>query len=272
MFSRFSGRALCIALVVGVAGISCSQTPTAPSALSPMTMIGSAPQGSVGVPPRLTQNPLRALGATRFVAFGDSITYGVLSSFDGQFLFDSPAYSYTVRLQLALNSYHSPQVFSVVNRGEPAEAATLGGVRRLPTVLEGDHPEVLLLLEGINDIGGGVSIEATIDAIRRMLDRARLLNVPVMLATMYQTFESTGPDGEIRTNGAQLVPSFNNSLRQLAAGRQNVYIVDLFQAFGSDRRLLGGDGLHPTEAGYELMATTFLAAIEAAFPVRGSFQ
>ena len=30
---------------------------------------------------------------------------------------------------------------------------------------------------------------------------------------------------------------------------------------------MGGDGLHPTEQGLQLMATTFLTAIEAAFPV-----
>ena len=39
-----------------------------------------------------------------------------------------------------------------------------------------------------------------------------------------------------------------------------------------DRSFVGNDGLHPTDAGFERMASVFLEAIEAAFPVRGSFQ
>jgi lysophospholipase L1-like esterase len=55
---------------------------------------------------------------------------------------------------------------------------------------------------------------------------------------------------------------------------QNVHIVDLYSQFGTDRSrgLMGADGLHPTEKGYELMAQTFVQAIETVFQVRGSVQ
>lgn len=52
--------------------------------------------GMLAAPQPLTiEQP--ALGAVRFVAFGDSITYGVLSSFDGMALFDGSSFSYPVR-------------------------------------------------------------------------------------------------------------------------------------------------------------------------------
>ena len=57
-----------------------------------------------------------------------------------------------------------------------------------------------------------------------------------------------------------------------AAPLGNKNADDLEVVFGSNRALLGGDGLHPTEAGYDRMASAFLTAIERAFPIRGSFQ
>jgi lysophospholipase L1-like esterase len=46
--------------------------------------------------------------------------------------------------------------------------------------------------------------------------------------------------------------------------------VDLFAAFSGRPELMGADGIHPTEAGYETIATAFFDAIkrtlEAASP------
>jgi lysophospholipase L1-like esterase len=234
--------------------------------------IGVIPQTPPPIPPRTHTGPLNAVGATRFVAFGDSITYGTLSSFDGVALFDIPTHSYPVRLDLGLNHYHQPQQFTVINRGVPAEAVAEGGVQRIQSVLTNDRPQALLLLEGINDLNGGRSIGATVAALDTVLDYARVYNTTVLIATMFQTYVSEAPDGRIRTNAADQVPAFNAAIRQMAAGRQNVFLVDLEPVFHGRRHLVGGDGLHPSEAGYEVMASTFLAVIETAFPVRGSFQ
>jgi len=67
-------------------------------------------------------------------------------------------------------------------------------------------------------------------------------------------------------------------LTAMAAGRQNVYVVNLHGAFGNSCgpdggvNLLGADGLHPSTTGYSVMASTFGTAIRDRFPVRGSFQ
>ena len=229
------------------------------------------PQSLPPVPPRIAINPPTALGAKTFVAFGDSITYGTLSTYDGSFLYDVPSHSYPVRLRLALNQYHAPQSFTVVNEGNPGEWAA-DGVQRIQRVLTANRPQGLLLLEGINDLASGQSAGATANALARIIDTARLANVTVLVATMPQTYGITAPTGEFRDNAADLVPLLNAEIRRVASGRQNVYLVDINRAFGNDRSLMGGDGLHPTEQGLQLMATTFLTAIEAAFSVRGSFQ
>jgi hypothetical protein len=50
-----------------------------------------------------------------------------------------------------------------------------------------------------------------------------------------------------------------------------VRLVDLYPVM-NDRDYVGADGLHNTPDGFEVMATTFLEAIELAFPVRGNVQ
>jgi lysophospholipase L1-like esterase len=229
-------------------------------------------QLAVPVPAGLVAPTPTALGATRFVAFGDSITQGTQSSYDGRMLYDGLPGAYPERLQIGLNYYHPPQLFSVINRGVGGEAVTIDGIRRIQSVLDIDRPQALLLLEGINDLGGDIPISQTVAALRSVMDISRQRNVPVLIATMFQTYPTVRPTGEERTNAAELVPEFNRQVRQMAAGRQNVTLVDIEAAFGNNRSLVGGDGLHPTPDGYDRMASEFLKAIERAFPIRGSFQ
>jgi lysophospholipase L1-like esterase len=39
-----------------------------------------------------------------------------------------------------------------------------------------------------------------------------------------------------------------------------------------NRALVGTDGIHLNDAGFDVVAARFMAVIEQAFPVRGSFQ
>jgi lysophospholipase L1-like esterase len=256
---------------------ACSSTPTGPSPVAQGPVISQGPLPSLipqeppPVPPRISATPPTALGATRFVAFGDSITYGSLSSYDGGFVYDVPSHSYTVRLRLALNMHHAPQTFTVVNAGSPGEGV-LDGARRIQAVITQNQPQALLLLEGINDLANGLGVAATAAGLFRIVDTARQNNVTVLVATMPQTYETTTPGDEFRDNASQLVVPFNAEIQRLAASRLNVHIVDLYRAFGTNRSLIGGDGLHPTEQGHEVMASKFLDVLEAVFPIRGSFQ
>ncbi|MGE3276684.1 MAG: SGNH/GDSL hydrolase family protein [Vicinamibacterales bacterium] len=270
MFVSSPGR-FWVAVFALVAAAACSQTPTGPSAVASAVTPGVLKVEPPPVPPRLAFNPPTALGATRFLAMGDSITAGVLSSFDGMFLYDGSVQSYPARLQLGLNTYHAPQTFTVINRGIPGEWAQ-DGARRFQTELSNYRPQCVLLLEGINDLNNDQSVSTTVNALRQMLDTASFYQVTVIISTMHQTYESTSPNGTIRDNANGKIAAFNTAIRQAAAGRLNVHVVDMYSAFGSNRSLVGGDGLHPTEDGYQVMATTFLQAIESVWAVRGSFQ
>lgn len=267
------------------AAAACSGTPTAPSSVPSSTSgsgvtAQSATQGAstnaVSSPQGLNPGVVAgAVGATRFVAFGDSITRGILSSFDGTVLFDAgPSVSYPFQLQSSLMATHPSQAstFVVENQGVGGETAATG-LQRLQSVLNTYHPQALLLLEGINDLNGGFGVNATISRLQTMVEIARLYNVTVIIANMFQTYVTEDPnDGHIRTNAADLIPSFNAGIQQIAQGQQNVFVVDLHHAFGGDRSLVGGDGLHPSETGYARIALWFRATIEQAFAVRGAFQ
>jgi lysophospholipase L1-like esterase len=248
----------------------CAQTPTSPTAVVPSAVVGNAPQTSPPIPPRITIAPPRAIGLTRFVAFGDSITWGATSAFDARFLFAAANGGYVERVEAGLNVFHAPQRFTVINDGLPGEQAT-NALVRFRNMLSTRRPQAVLLLEGINDLANDVSVSRTVDGLRQLLDAAALVGVPVLIGTMYQTYAVTDPDGHFRPNGASMVPAFNTAVRQLASGRLNVHLVDLEPVMRT-RSLVGADGIHLEESGFEVMASTFMAAIEAAFPVRGSFQ
>jgi lysophospholipase L1-like esterase len=250
---------------------ACSTTPTSPTSSASAVEVGAAAQETPSLPTVIIPTPNQALGATRFLAFGDSITYGTISSFDSVFLSNVPG-SYPSVLESWLDQAHAPQSFVVLNEGSPGETAR-NGVDRLPGVLDRHRPQVLLLLEGINDMNINNASPAQVASnVRNMVQIARLYNCTVLVATMPQTYPATYPDGSERSQSADKIVPFNSEVRRLLAGAQNVHIVDVYAAFGSDRSLMGNDGLHPTAAGYQRMAQEFLQVIRQVFPVRGSLQ
>jgi lysophospholipase L1-like esterase len=268
----FSIRALCaLCLVLLVTG--CAQSPTAPTpaAVPASVTIGELPSTSVPVPDRISPIPPRALGVTRFLAFGDSITWGATSAWDPRFVFDAaPGGGWPERVAASLNTFHAPQRFTVFNEGLPGELAT-GALTRFRSLLTSRRPEVVLLLEGINDLANDVSVSRIGTSLRQMLDAATSQGVAVVIATMFPTYPVTDPDGNYRPNGADLVPALNAEIRRIAAGRINVHVVDL-ESQMRDRNLVGTDGIHLTDAGFSVVASAFVDVIERAFPVRGGFE
>ena len=212
------------------------------------------------------------LSSTRFMAFGDSITYGVLAPcpsvtsalFDPQREFallmasvNIPA-SYPTKLTSLLASRYVTQSPVVLNEGLPGEAIQQG-VTRLPGVLTQDTPEVLLLQEGVNNINSRnpAVIPVVVDGLRTMIRDARGRGIRVMLGTLLPE-----RPGSCRAGGASLIAPANDQIRALAA-TEGADLVDLYQDFiNMTDTLLGEDGLHPTEAGYQQMAQTFFGVIQ----------
>lgn len=255
--------------VAFVAG--CADTPTSPSSLPTGVTIGESPQTSPPVPPRISVTPAcPVIGVTRFLAYGDSLTWGAMSSFDARFLFAAANGGYVERLEMGLNAHCSPQQFSVANHGEPGELAR-NALSRFRASVSSVRPQAVLLLEGINDLNNGFSVSQTIGALQQLVNHATASGAPVIIATMFQTYQSTDANGVVRENSADKIPAFNAAIRSTFANRLNVHILDLEPQM-TERSLVGNDGLHLTDAGYDRMASLFLKAIETAFPVRGSFH
>lgn len=262
---------LCIVISIFCAFVAgCARTPTSPTEVAPSVPVGVAPATSVPVPPQISINPPRALGVTRYVAFGDSITWGAMSAWEARFLFAAANGGYPERLLAGLNAYHAPQQFVVFNEGLPGELA-LNALTRFRSLLTSRQPQAVLLLEGINDLSNGFGPVPVATAVFQLVDAATLVGVPVVVATMYQTYAEVDPDGHYRPNGADVVPAFNAELRRRAQGRLNVHVLDLEPLMRS-RSMVGADGIHLTDSGFETMSAAFLQRVETAFPVRGSFQ
>lgn len=172
-----------------------------------------------------------------------------------------PSASYPTQLLTQLRARYTAQLsqLQVMNSGSPGEWAEDGAVR-LPGVLASARPEVVLLLEGSNDIGalGTPGIQRASRAIDTMAREVRNRGARLFLATV----PPTRPTG---TNTIPLssIQSLNAMIRTTARG-ENAVLVDVYQALATDvTRYIGVDGLHPTEAGYQRIAETFFAAIRA---------
>jgi len=268
--------------LLAVLSVRCAQSPVSPTAPSAVVSRGVVPQAGGGPPVAGDPlPPLSAIGATRFLAFGDSITCGTPSSFD-VIAFDvlcTEVSGYPQLVRGILQNVSPSQTFTVTNEGRPGEWAQQAiSSGRFAQLMASIRPQGLLLLEGINDLNNGAGIGTTVNALQQMVELARLYNTTVLIGTMFQTCLSTSPTGVVRPNAYDRITSFNSAIRSMAAGRQNVYVVDVYAAFGNNCDAnggvgwLGGDGLHPSSSGYEALASIFATAIRERFVVRGSYQ
>ncbi|MGC4085757.1 MAG: GDSL-type esterase/lipase family protein [Vicinamibacterales bacterium] len=222
------------------------------------------------------------IGATRFVAFGDSMTEGFVqvcrtttltglaAILDDMQYFKRvrpPAYSavaYPVKLQAMLAARYAVQSIAIVNEGNGGETAAAGALD-LPRVLNSDMPQALLLLEGINDIHAGTPTQASaiptvISSLRTMVQEGKRRGMTVFLATLLPERKGSCRSFDFDDNVEDVVTA-NAQIRALAQS-ENVPLVDMYPAFtGSLDTLLGVDGLHPSEAGYQKMADLFYTAI-----------
>ena len=213
---------------------------------------------TVTVPPKIS--------LTSFVAFGDSMTAGeVVSEGNGgiHILRVDAGKSYPTDLQRELADNYTAQAQSILvaNQGQSAEAAT-DGESRLRGLLARSSYDVLLLMDGANDLGDRDSrvAQQALGAVRSMVQAAKGRGLKVFLATL----PPQNPNGCCPNRGLawSLVEPYNDGLRGIAAS-ENISLVDVYQAFhGDNTTLIDFDGLHPTPAGYQVIADTFFKSIK----------
>jgi lysophospholipase L1-like esterase len=116
----------------------------------------------------------------------------------------------------------------------------------------------VMLLEGINDLNGGrdAAIPAIVNGLRTMVRTVRSRGMAPFVAT----FLPQRPGGRRAFSAASVVPA-NEQVRAMVAS-EGAVLVDLYPVFdGHVDTLIGPDGLHPTEEGYQKMADTFFQVI-----------
>jgi lysophospholipase L1-like esterase len=212
----------------------------------------------------VTVRPPPELRFTEYLAFGDSLTWGVASlPVANQFALLAPepppphAYPNLLEQRLVAH-YRNPVRPTVLNAGIGGEQAAVGGIARFRNVLLAFTPEVVLLMEGTNDLlRGQAGADDAIAALGQMVDEAKAQGRAIALATIPPQRQ-----GSRRPVVPLTIPDFNDRIRALAASK-NVPLVDVYDAMKDDMSLIGQDDLHPTVRGFELIAETFYAVIEA---------
>jgi len=192
------------------------------------------------------------ISKTKFLALGDSITEGRCGPRP------NTCPPWTLRFDELLRGRYTNQTFVVTNRGISGEKAP-AGEDRLVQELNTYNPEVLLLMEGTNDLTAVPPDQAeALESLEDMIDIARARGITVFIATI-APIAPGGPNND----SVPLVPIFNANIRGLA-GRKGVPVVDVYAALNADiARYYVGDDLHPTSEGLRLIGDTFFAAVRA---------
>lgn len=208
---------------------------------------------------RVTQT----LSRTRFVAFGDSITDGAVTL--APLVMLNPVETYPYKLEQMLLQRYPTQTFVVSNQGKGGED-TRRGAERLPSVLEAEKPEVLLLLEGVNAVWL-LPTSTQASSIRSMIVSAQRSDVDVIIATLMPV--SAAYDAR-RAGSLSRIRALNAAIFDMADEFGLGNVVDLFALFESNMHLLGADGLHPTLEGQTRIAEAFRDEIVRRYELRAT--
>ena len=233
-----------------------------PGPAAPTPIVEPPPPPS---PPPPAPTPL--LAVTRILAFGDSMTAGTTSAPSTFAFTPSPGLpqSYPFKLQEQLAGRYTTQTIVTHNAGWAGEVVSAGRAR-FGGVLREASPEVVLLMEGANDLNNmrdltgsalTAAIQRTVDAIEDMVREAQARGVTPMVATI----PPQRPDSP-KGGGAAFLDRYNDGLRGMSS-KKGAILVEVNARV--PLALIGEDGLHPTEAGYQRIAEIFAEALAAKY-------
>jgi lysophospholipase L1-like esterase len=205
--------------------------------------------------------------AQTYLAFGDSITFGVGDN-PGRARTGYPPRLQTLLLEAGVNAM-------VVNDGMSGEKTPEGLTRFNTMVLpQAKSGDVLILMEGTNDINKAIDLETTIFNLEAIANNAEDHGLGVIHATVIPR----PPDAKHDSDNL-LTDQLNGRIRNLAGlrGRRE---ADPNEAFRNLPNLFGGfysndpdDHVgHPNAAGYDILAQVFfnvIQGIDTVSPVPG---
>jgi lysophospholipase L1-like esterase len=154
-----------------------------------------------------------------------------------------------------------------VNRGISGQTTPQMLIRFRPDVIA-LKPKVVVFLAGTNDIAGNtgpMTLEAIEDNLASMAELAQANNIKVVLGSVLPVCDYIKPQTERRPPAK--VIALNAWIKDYAAKNGFIYL-DYYSAMLDDKELfrkeLTYDGLHPNDAGYEVMEPLAEKAIAAA--------
>lgn len=207
--------------------------------------------GSLNLPITLPLGP----GATPgiFLAFGDSITGGQATTGDGQ--------GYTGQLERLLSAHFG--VAKIINDGIDSSSSERGD-SRIGSSLASVRPAFTLILYGTNDWSDprcGQPPCFTISSLRSIVQKVKAAGGFAFVGTLLMT--NLGDDFRASPQRNRWIVSQNEGIRQMAT-EEGAVLVDLYAAFERSPLAwseLFADYIHPSAAGYTLMAQTWFDAI-----------
>jgi len=183
--------------------------------------------------------------------FGDSITLGypyLTGQGNGR-----RSGGYEPALEAMMDDAGTPA--KVYNWGLEGET-TANGVKRIEGVLNRQTGNYMLILEGTNDAGAGISLETTIANLGLMIDACIAHGVTPIIGNL--TPDTRGEWEEFKN-----IPNrYNPAIADLAASK-DIRMADLYGATVAAWDTLSDDLLHPNTQGYNAIASSWYFAIES---------
>jgi len=164
-----------------------------------------------------------------------------------------------------------------INRGISGQTTPQMLIRFRPDVVA-LRPKAVVILAGTNDIAGNtgpMTQEAIEDNLASMAELARANGIRVVLASLLPVCDYIRPQTPRRP--PEKILALNAWMKDYAAKHGFIYL-DYYSAMLDDKKMLKqeltGDGLHPNDAGYNIMAPlaekAIVAALHGKSPAKGS--
>jgi lysophospholipase L1-like esterase len=202
------------------------------------------------------------------LAVGDSITYGTFTSSNG------PATAYPRFLELKLEQNY-PRNFTVINQG-------IGGDRsvevwnRIAGLLDAYHPDLVLLMIGTNDFLSGAEDAIVFNNLewylRHTIEIIQGRGVKMILAT------NPPVDWNRRPGQSNRVANFHSYYFAYASFYQ-IPLADVFSSFMAVPNWVDvlmypdpDDGVHPIDAGQQVIRDAFYNQLVPLLDRRGCFR
>ena len=154
-----------------------------------------------------------------------------------------------------------------INRGISGQTTPQMLIRFRPDVIA-LRPKAVVILAGTNDIAGNTgpaTLESIEDNLASMSELARANGIRVVLASLLPVCDYIKPQTPRRPT--EKILAVNAWMKDYAAKNGFIYL-DYYSAMLDDNKMLKqeltSDGLHPNDAGYEIMAPLAGKAIVAA--------